>query len=170
MADFKLPDLGEGVTEAEIDRWLVTEGQMIAEDDPLVDVITDKATAEIPSPFAGVVEKIHIPAGETVPVGTVLVTIGDTSGSASGSPSVQGVAHRETQRTLDAPPAGAGSVKAMPPVRRLARELGVDIGAVAGTGPRGRILREDVRLSFRQGTDAAAVPRNDGSRSEACGE
>jgi pyruvate dehydrogenase E2 component (dihydrolipoamide acetyltransferase) len=158
MADFKLPDLGEGVTEAEIDRWLVTEGQTIAEDDPLVDVITDKATAEIPSPFAGVVEKIHIPAGETVPVGTVLVTIGDTSGSASGSPSVQGVAHSETQRTLDAPPAGAGSVKAMPPVRRLARELGVDIGAVAGTGPRGRILREDVEAFVQTGDGRGRGP------------
>jgi pyruvate/2-oxoglutarate dehydrogenase complex dihydrolipoamide acyltransferase (E2) component len=157
MADFKLPDLGEGVTEAEIDRWLVTEGQTIAEDDPLVDVITDKATAEIPSPFAGVVEKIHIPEGETVPVGTVLVTIGGASEATSGSPSVQGAAHSETQGTLDAPSPGAGGVKAMPPVRRLARELGVDIGAVAGTGPRGRILREDVEAFVQTGDGRGRV-------------
>src|SRR5918997_2975199 len=76
MFEFKLPDLGEGVTEAEIDRWLVNEGDTIAEDDPLVEVITDKATAEIPSPFAGVVARIHVPEGNIAAVGAVLVTIG----------------------------------------------------------------------------------------------
>ncbi|HEV3471813.1 MAG TPA: biotin/lipoyl-containing protein, partial [Actinomycetota bacterium] len=90
MPDFKLPDLGEGVTEAEVDKWLVKEGDTIAEDDPLVELITDKATAEVPSPFAGVVTKIHVQPGEIVPVGTVLVTIGDGDGaSAAGhAPSV----------------------------------------------------------------------------------
>src|ERR671918_2498354 len=77
MPDFKLPDLGEGVTEAEIDRWLVKEGQEVNEDDPLVEVITDKATAEIPSPFSGKVARLHVKEGDIVPVGTVLVTIGD---------------------------------------------------------------------------------------------
>jgi pyruvate/2-oxoglutarate dehydrogenase complex dihydrolipoamide acyltransferase (E2) component len=151
VADFKLPDLGEGVTEAEIDRWLVKEGQEIAEDELLVEVITDKATAEIPSPFAGIVTKLHVAEGDTVPVGTVLVTIGEEADPKSAPPSVQGVAPSETQRTLDVPAPTSTRVKAMPPIRRLARELGVDITSVAGSGPGGRILREDVE-AFATGT------------------
>ena len=74
--EFKLPDLGEGLTEGEIARWLVTEGQELAEDDPLVEIATDKTTVEIPSPAAGTVTKILVGEGEVVPVGTVLVVIG----------------------------------------------------------------------------------------------
>src|SRR5690242_7501135 len=75
--EFKLPDLGEGLTEGEIARWLVSEGQEIGEDDPLVEVQTDKTTVEIPSPAAGRVARILVGEGEVVPVGTVLVVIGD---------------------------------------------------------------------------------------------
>ena len=75
--EFKLPDLGEGLTEGEIARWLVSEGQEIAEDDPLVEVQTDKTTVEIPSPAAGKVARILVAEGEVVPVGTVLVVIGE---------------------------------------------------------------------------------------------
>src|SRR4029453_15685143 len=74
--EFKLPDLGEGLTEGEIARWLVTEGQELAEDDPLVEIQTDKTTVEIPPPAAGTVTKILVDEGEVVPVGTVLVVIG----------------------------------------------------------------------------------------------
>src|SRR5258705_12264979 len=74
--EFKLPDLGEGLTEGEISRWLVQEGQQIAEDDPLVEIATDKTTVEIPSPAGGIVSKILVGEGEVVPVGTVLVVIG----------------------------------------------------------------------------------------------
>src|SRR5213596_3481069 len=74
--EFKLPDLGEGLTEGEISRWLVSEGQEVAEDDPLVEVQTDKTTVEIPSPAAGKVARILVGEGEVVPVGTVLVVIG----------------------------------------------------------------------------------------------
>ena len=74
--EFKLPDLGEGLTEGEIARWLVTEGQQLAEDDPLVEIQTDKTTVEIPSLVAGTVTKILVGEGEVVPVGTVLVVIG----------------------------------------------------------------------------------------------
>ena len=74
--EFKLPDLGEGLTEGEIARWLVTEGQELAEDDPLVEIATDKTTVEIPSPAAGTVTRILVAEGEVVPVGTVLVVIG----------------------------------------------------------------------------------------------
>src|SRR5687768_12434863 len=73
---FKLPDLGEGLTEGEVARWLVTEGQEIAEDDPLVEIQTDKATVEIPSPYEGTVLKILVAEGEIAPVGTELVLIG----------------------------------------------------------------------------------------------
>ena len=75
-SSFKLPDLGEGLTEGEVARWLVTEGQEIAEDDPLVEIQTDKATVEIPSPFAGTVLKILVAEGDIAPVGTELVVIG----------------------------------------------------------------------------------------------
>jgi pyruvate/2-oxoglutarate dehydrogenase complex dihydrolipoamide acyltransferase (E2) component len=74
--EFKLPDLGEGLTEGEIARWLVEEGQEIAEDDPLVEIATDKTTVEIPSPAGGKVSRILVGEGEVVPVGTVLVVIG----------------------------------------------------------------------------------------------
>src|SRR5881409_3345922 len=74
--EFRLPDLGEGLTEGEIARWLVQEGQEIAEDDPLVEIATDKTTVEIPSPAGGTVSRILVPEGEVVPVGTVLVVIG----------------------------------------------------------------------------------------------
>src|SRR6187455_321024 len=80
--EFKLPDLGEGLTEGEIARWLVAEGDVIAEDDPLVEIQTDKTTVEIPSPAAGVVARIHVAEGEVVPVGTVLVVIGEDGAGA----------------------------------------------------------------------------------------
>jgi pyruvate/2-oxoglutarate dehydrogenase complex dihydrolipoamide acyltransferase (E2) component len=125
--EFKLPDLGEGLTEGEIARWLVREGQEIGEDDPLVEIATDKTTVEIPSPAAGTVSKILVAEGEVVPVGTLLVVIGDGTGvSGTAAPS-------------QAP------VRATPLVRRLAQELGVDLDSLTGTGPQGRITEQDVR-------------------------
>ncbi|MGI8775042.1 MAG: dihydrolipoamide acetyltransferase family protein [Actinomycetota bacterium] len=166
MPDFKLPDLGEGVTEAEIDKWLVKEGDEIEEDAPLVEVITDKATAEIPSPFAGIVARIHVGEGEVVPVGTTLVTVlrgSDLTGAIEAStarrqtspplpptaPSTVGstpVARVEPAVEAERSNEGNGSkrVKAMPPVRKLARQLGVDITTVRGSGPEGRVLRSDI--------------------------
>ena len=79
--EFKLPDLGEGLTEGEIARWLVEEGQEIAEDEPLVEIATDKTTVEIPSPAGGTVSRILVAEGEVVPVGTVLVVIGGADGA-----------------------------------------------------------------------------------------
>src|SRR5205809_950164 len=86
--EFKLPDLGEGLTEGEVARWLVSEGQEVAEDDPLVEIQTDKTTVEIPSPAAGVVAKILVEAGQVVPVGTLLVVIGG-DGAAPAEPAAQ---------------------------------------------------------------------------------
>jgi pyruvate/2-oxoglutarate dehydrogenase complex dihydrolipoamide acyltransferase (E2) component len=130
--ELKLPDLGEGLTEGEIARWLVSEGQDVAEDDPLVEIQTDKTTVEIPSPAAGKVAQILVEEGKVVPVGTVLVVIGDG----------------EVQRTAPAPtPAPEGKAKATPLVRRIAQELGVDLASLTGTGPQGRITEQDVRAS-----------------------
>lgn len=170
MPDFKLPDLGEGVTEGEIDKWLVKEGDVVKEDDLLVEIITDKATAEIPSPWAGVVSKIHYAEGEIVPVGTVLITIGEGSASDSISPAVKSDETTPMPATVLAagePPRVTlgdsadqprnGPVKAMPPVRKLARDLGVDISAVSGSGPDGRILRPDVERMAAKGAPAAST-------------
>jgi pyruvate dehydrogenase E2 component (dihydrolipoamide acetyltransferase) len=179
MPEFKLPDLGEGVTEAEIDHWLVSEGDTIAEDDPLVEVITDKASAEIPSPFAGVVSRIHVKAGEIVPVGTVLVTIGEAADVDEGGAPPPGEFRRSAgaassalrglseQRAGDAPAAVASdsSVKAMPPVRKLARELGVDLAKVPPSGPNGQVTREDVE-AFAGTTEGPAPVAPAGERRE----
>lgn len=164
MPDFKLPDLGEGVTEGEIDKWLVKAGDVVEEDDLIVEVITDKATAEIPSPFAGVVSKIHYAEGDVVPVGSVLITIGEAAPATPPAPplSPEDSLTPATAITAGGPPpppgeAGNGRVKAMPPVRKLARDLGVDIGAVSGSGPGGRITRSDVETVAAQGSEPSVA-------------
>jgi pyruvate/2-oxoglutarate dehydrogenase complex dihydrolipoamide acyltransferase (E2) component len=121
--EFKLPDLGEGVREGEIARWLVEVGQEISEDDPLVEIQTDKTTVEIPSPAAGRVGRILVGEGEVVPVGTPLVVIGDGA--------VEAAEPHKAQAT--------------PAVRKLASDLGVELDSLTGSGPGGRVTEEDVR-------------------------
>jgi pyruvate dehydrogenase E2 component (dihydrolipoamide acetyltransferase) len=144
--EFKLPDLGEGLTEGEIARWLVSEGQEVAEDDPLVEIQTDKTTVEIPSPAAGKVARILVAEGEVVAVGTVLVVIGEDGAEPSPATprgQTQGQTRGQTQgQTLGVE---TGRVRATPLVRRMADELGVDLASVEATGPQGRITDEDVR-------------------------
>jgi pyruvate/2-oxoglutarate dehydrogenase complex dihydrolipoamide acyltransferase (E2) component len=146
--EFKLPDLGEGLTEGEIARWLVSEGQEIAEDDPLVEVQTDKTTVEIPSPAGGKVARILVAEGEVVPVGTVLVVIGEDGAvpeeqpRAEPAPSVSATSEGQSLG-----PVRQGRVRATPLVRRLAAELGVELSSVDGTGPQGRVTEEDVRAA-----------------------
>jgi len=158
---FKLPDLGEGLTEGEVARWLVAEGQEVAEDDPLVEIQTDKATVEIPSPYAGTVLRILVAEGEIAPVGAELVVIGargEALPTADVTPSYkepQGAAGASSAAGL-APPGRAARVQATPVVRRIAQELGVDLEVVSGTGPGGRITEEDVR--------AAATAAGEGRR------
>jgi pyruvate/2-oxoglutarate dehydrogenase complex dihydrolipoamide acyltransferase (E2) component len=135
--EFKLPDLGEGLTEGEIARWLVSEGQEVAEDDPLVEIQTDKTTVEIPSPAAGKVTQILVEEGKVVPVGTVLVVIG---GEADGSQP-----RTETKAVQPAEPKSAGKGRATPLVRKIAQELGVELDSLTGTGAQGRITEDDVR-------------------------
>ena len=126
--ELKLPDLGEGLTEGEIARWLVSEGQDVAEDDPLVEIQTDKTTVEIPSPAAGKVTQILVEEGKVVPVGTLLVVIGG-----------DGEKPRAAERRAEQ------KAKATPLVRKIAQELGVDLESLTGTGPQGRITEQDVR-------------------------
>jgi pyruvate dehydrogenase E2 component (dihydrolipoyllysine-residue acetyltransferase) len=142
-SSFKLPDLGEGLTEGEVARWLVAEGEEIAEDDPLVEIQTDKATVEIPSPYGGTVLQVLVAEGEVVPVGTELVVIG-APGDQAPAPTAQ---------PATAPPSEAPSsrVQATPVVRRIAQELGVELATVSGTGPGGRIREEDVRAAVGGG-------------------
>jgi pyruvate dehydrogenase E2 component (dihydrolipoamide acetyltransferase) len=173
--EFKLPDLGEGLTEGEIARWLVAEGQDVAEDEPLVEIQTDKTTVEIPSPAAGKVARILVGEGETVPVGTVLVVIGDGASAVGDeqprsdeAPQKQAAAASRPSSQGLAPGRGpAGRVRATPLVRRLAQELGVDLESLDGSGPQGRITEEDVRAAA-SGAKATAgrAPAPDEGRRE----
>jgi len=124
--EFKLPDLGEGLTEGEIARWLVAEGQEIGEDDPLVEIQTDKTTVEIPSPAAGKVARIFVAEGETVAVGTVLVVIGEDRGAPASDehPRAEGATQKQAATEVSdvsarlAPGHGSpGRVRATPLVR-----------------------------------------------------
>ncbi len=152
---FKLPDLGEGLAEGEVARWLVSEGQTIAEDDPLVEIQTDKATVEIPSPYAGTVLKIVVAEGEVAPVGAVLVVIGEAG---EELPDATGPAAAAPTAAAPAACAAPGRVQATPVVRKVAQELGVDIAAVTGTGPGGRVTEEDVRAATGDPTEGRRVP------------
>ncbi len=159
--EFKLPDLGEGLTEGEVARWLVAEGDEIGEDAPLVEIQTDKTTVEIPSPAAGKVARILVAEGETVPVGTVLVVIGeDGAGPADEEqPRAEEAPQKLAAESAPDPSSGLAPghgrsrrARATPLVRRLAQQLGVDLETLDGTGLQGRVTEEDVRA-------AAASPR-----------
>lgn len=184
MKEFKLPDIGEGIHEGEIVRWLVNQGDSVTEDQPIAEVMTDKATVEITSPFTGKVHKLNAGEGETVLVGATIIEIDDGAGGGNGqaasaaapaapapaapapaaaapappapprapTPSAPAPARSEpvappaaARGVVAAPPAiTSGPVLAAPATRRLARERGVDLRSIAGTGPRGRITKDDV--------------------------
>lgn len=170
MYEFKLPDLGEGIQEGEILKWHVSEGDTIGEDQPLIDVETDKAAVTIPSPAAGVVSKLNGNVGDILNVGDVLAVIGDGEGVATrvAPPPPVEVADpvsepEQAEAAGTAAPAPAvsaaptGPVPAAPATRRLARELEIDIKLVPPTGPAGRVTSEDVRLFSKGKTPEAAV-------------
>jgi 2-oxoisovalerate dehydrogenase E2 component (dihydrolipoyl transacylase) len=184
VRDFLLPDLGEGLEDAEVVTWRVAEGDAVALNQILIEVNTAKALVEIPAPWAGVVERLHAAEGDVVAVGAPLVSIrteepvgapppapdrpAPAEAPPPGPPPAEpprrtavlvgyGVEEDEPARSAVVPPPAApatdagteaaartGPVAATPPVRRLARELGVDLSRVSGTGPEGRVVREDV--------------------------
>jgi pyruvate dehydrogenase E2 component (dihydrolipoamide acetyltransferase) len=157
---FVLPDLGEGLVEAEIRAVLVHEGDVVKEDSPLLEVETDKAQVEIPSPFAGRVEKIHVEPGQTVKVGQPLVSFADAGGApAPARPAPAAAAPMApVSEPAAVPRAEGGPVAAAPSTRRLAREMGVDLHVVRGTGPGGRITDDDVRASAGKPATTPAAP------------
>jgi pyruvate dehydrogenase E2 component (dihydrolipoamide acetyltransferase) len=169
--EFKLPDIGEGVVEGEVVRWLVKEGDQLREDQPMVEIMTDKATVEIPAPRAGRVGKRMFSEGQLCPVGKVLITIelaaDDSKGaspttasapakapSAPAANAASNIAAVTGGHTVTASAAaasasngtaGARTVLATPATRKLARDLGVDIRTVDASGPNGRVTSTDVR-------------------------
>jgi pyruvate dehydrogenase E2 component (dihydrolipoamide acetyltransferase) len=150
--EFRFPDVGEGITEGEIVRWLVQEGDEVQADQTLAEIETDKAVVEMPSPYAGTVLKLHFKEKDLVKVGQALVTIGEKGEVPAEAAPAASVA--AVPRAVPAPAAIAaapeipGEVLATPKVRALAKELGVAIGSVRGTGPGGRVTEDDVR-AFR---------------------
>jgi len=147
VQQFRFPDVGEGITEGEIVRWLVKEGDEVKADEALAEIETDKAVVEMPSPYAGTVLKLHFKEKDLIKVGQVLVTVGEkgevvpeTAPSPAGMP-----AARPAAPVQAAAPGRTSEVLATPKVRALAKELGIDINAVPGTGPGGRVTEEDVR-------------------------
>ncbi|MBW3667038.1 MAG: 2-oxo acid dehydrogenase subunit E2 [Actinobacteria bacterium] len=177
--EFKLPDIGEGLTEAEIVRWLVAEGDKVEADQPVVEVETDKAVVEIPSPYSGVVVRHGGAEGDTIEVGQVLVVIGDEEDAAAdeleerqeppaepepagrSEPIVGSLSEDAEVLTTseDRPSNRSTQVKALPLVRKLAREHDIDLTGIEGSGPGGRITREDV--------EAAIEPASGDGRREA---
>ena len=155
--EFRLPDIGEGVVEGEIVKWKVQEGQTLEQDQPMVEVMTDKATVEIPSPRPGTVTKIMVPEGGVCKVGQVMIVIEDGSRQAAPEPKGNGK-HIEDMKTttfvaaaptapVAASPGGGERVLAAPSTRRLAREMGVDLKSVTPTGRNGRVTSDDVKNS-----------------------
>jgi 2-oxoisovalerate dehydrogenase E2 component (dihydrolipoyl transacylase) len=149
MMAVPMPRLGESVTEGAVERWLKAEGELVELDEPLVEVVTDKVTAEIPSPFAGTLVQILVPEGESTQVGETLAHI-EVAAAPSDSPSSAGPAI--AVGTADGSPSGPGVAAQpsdgrgliSPAVRKLAADYRVDLATIPGTGTDGRVTREDV--------------------------
>jgi pyruvate dehydrogenase E2 component (dihydrolipoamide acetyltransferase) len=170
---FLLPDVGEGLTEAEILQWTVRVGDTVEINQIIVEIETAKAAVELPSPYAGVVTALHAEAGETVSVGKPIITIGSAADAADAVPDREALlvgygpqegsgSGRRRRRRVPAPspaaaqPAATPRTAAKPPVRKLAKDLGVDIAAVTPTGPGGTVSRDDVRRAAEAPAPASA--------------
>jgi pyruvate/2-oxoglutarate dehydrogenase complex dihydrolipoamide acyltransferase (E2) component len=161
--EFRLPDIGEGLESGEIVAWLVKEGDEVARDQPIVEVQTDKALVELPSPVPGRVVSLAVQPGDIVPVGQLLLVLdtGAAPASANGAPA----ATQATAATVPATPAerepapAASRPKAAPSVRKLALERGIDLSTVTGTGPGGRILAADLDRPTATGVQKAPIAR-----------
>lgn len=152
MTTFNLPDLGEGLTDAEIVSWHVTEGGRVIADQPLVSVETQKAVVEVPAPWSGVLTKLHAAPGDVVAVGAPLADI-DTEGRGEDAGAVVGTLPKPAAGPARQPAAPSSAVapsarvKAAPAVRKLAAERGIDLATLRGSGPHGTITREDVEAA-----------------------
>ncbi len=171
VRDFLMPDLGEGLTEGEINRWLVAEGDVVVVDQPVAEITTEKAVVEVPTPFAGRVATLHGAEGETITVGKPLISIEVAAAAnaegASGNVLVgygtSEVAPRSRRSAPPERPGGPASVvtAAMPPasplVRRRAIELGIDLSTITGSGPGGMVSQADLERAARQDGAAPAI-------------
>jgi pyruvate dehydrogenase E2 component (dihydrolipoamide acetyltransferase) len=165
LYEFRLPDIGEGIAEGEVVRWLVKEGDVVQEDQPMVEIMTDKATVEIPTPRAGRVAKRMFAEGQICPVGKVLIAIEVADVASAGpaappaaaavAPPAASGAHAPSNNGVNARDAG---VLATPATRKLARDAGVDIRVVTGTGPAGRVTSDDVRAHAESPAPAGRTP------------
>ncbi|MBI4399309.1 2-oxo acid dehydrogenase subunit E2 [Candidatus Micrarchaeota archaeon] len=164
----KFPDVGEGIAEGVIVKWLVKEGDMVNSDQPVAEIETDKAVVEIPSPRSGKVLKLHSNVGDTIKVGNPLITVGD-EGEKLEAPKeekkIEAKAMEENPKEVKPEPKqqemaqqDLGRILATPSTRRLARELNVDITKVTGTGSGGRISDEDIR-NFSKAPKTASQPQ-----------
>jgi len=176
--EFKLPDIGEGVAEGEIVKWMVSTGDSVEEHQSVVEVMTDKATVEVPAPAAGVITELRAAEGDVVPVGSVIYIL--STGEGAGAPTAvvaAAPAAAPSAAPAAAPPAASapaaapapapmvaaptprsgGRVRAVPSARRVARELGVDLHSVAGTGQNGIVRRADVEAHATSATAVTAV-------------
>ncbi len=141
--EFHLPELGEGVYEAEMSRWLIKEGDRVRPGQGLLEVLTDKATMEVPAPFEGTVANFRVKSGQKLKIGDTLLDYRDDSSYVAPTP----VGAAADEKVATAPPvanSNADTVKAAPSVRALARKLGLDLARLRGSGPGGRVLLEDV--------------------------
>ena len=168
--EFKLPDLGEGVEAGDVVGVLVAEGDTVEIDQGVVELETDKALVEVPSSVAGTVTKIHVSAGDRVPIGSLLISVeeGEKSVPAAPEPEAEAPAPKEeiqvakaptpTPSRPPAPTSNGDPIPAAPSTRRLARELGVDITQVAGSGPGGRISQDDIKTAVRNRQTGGFAP------------
>src|SRR5262245_49218310 len=163
MVEFAVPELGEGVYEAELVSWLVKPGEAVKRGQNLMEVLTDKATMEVPSPFAGTVTELRAEPGQQLKVGEVVLTytpagqIEQEPQPAAAAPEKTRAKEKTTAVVTTAPPRdrngpsrSALPVKAAPSVRYMARKLGIDLAQVHGSGPEGRILIEDLSAQIRR--------------------
>jgi 2-oxoglutarate dehydrogenase complex dihydrolipoamide succinyltransferase (E2) component len=165
LLELRLPDIGEGIAEGEVLKWLVKEGESVKEEQPLVEVMTDKVNVQIPSPRTGTVTKILAKEGETVKVGQVIIVIDSgaderpaASGQGASRPASGTPVSQQVQTPQRPAPASAEGVLATPATRKLAREMGVDLAKLRGSGPMGRITEDDVkRAAGGPGAQASAT-------------
>ena len=167
--ELKLPELGEGVHEGELVKWLVKPGDVVKDDQPVCEIMTDKATVELPAPFHGKVTALNAKEGETVKVGQTMLTYeGADKGASAAASHAAPAAHAPATAAPAAPSAAApvvaaspvtvgGNVQAAPSTRRFAREAGVDLGAVPASGPNGRVMREDVERFISGGANGVGA-------------
>lgn len=159
IEEFLLPDIGEGIVECELVEWLVSEGDWVEEDQPIADVMTDKALVQIPAIKAGKIAKLHYRKGQLAKVHAPLFAIEvEQAASAPATTNTDTVANAApTAQIVSAEPARQGKALASPAVRRMARSLDIDLSQVPGTGKHGRVYKEDI-TRFQQGASNVSTP------------